>query len=253
LALGEEKNETGKIYMTLSFLELDSRLRGNDGRTGRRLGVRPLWVACLTVLIFLGSSVSFVQSDDQGTPQLTPEPARVTDLRFDPERPETGANLRAVIKMAGAVRAEVRWSLNGEEVDLVDFDGLSDHVNFDRPIKSGDKIEVAVTPFDLAQAPGKTVTKEVVCGNAPPNLRLVKQQIVGHNYVAKVEATDPEETPVKLTLEGPPGMRIDQKGNVLWKIGTRTNGQFQVKITAKDQEGAAAVLSYSIQIGRSGR
>jgi len=247
--------------MTLSFLKMDfracpglrSEVSGSDGASSHRLLRGLLLIVCIIGLIFLGTAVSFGQSDEEGTPQLTPEPARITDLRFDPERPETGSNLKVLIKMAGAVRAEVRWSLNEEEVDLVDFDGLSDHVAFDRPIKSGDKIEVSATPFDLAQAPGQTVTKEVVCGNAAPNLRLVKQEMVGHNYTARVVATDPEETPVNLTLEGPPGMRIDQKGNVNWSIGAQTSGQFQVKIMAKDEEGATAVLSYSIQIGRPRR
>jgi hypothetical protein len=86
-----------------------------------------------------------------------------------------------------------------------------------------------------------------------PNLRLLKQEISGSNYIAKVQATDPEEGPVTLSLEGPPGMHIDQKGNVSWNIGTQTSGNFQIKISAKDQEGGTAVLTYSIQIGRSRR
>lgn len=226
----------------------------NDGPSSYGLNLRLFFVVCLIYLMFQAAAMSFAQSDDEATPmETTPEPARVTDLRFDPERPETGSRLKAHIKMSGAVRAEVRWSLNGEEVALADFDGLSDHVDFTTPIKAGDKIEVAVTPFDLAQAAGDTATKAVVCGNAAPNITLVKQEMVGHNYTARVEATDPENGPVALSVEGPPGMRIDQKGNITWSIGTQTSGQFQVKVSAKDQEGAQAILSYSIQIGRSSR
>jgi len=204
--------------------------------------------------MFLPTAMSLAQSDDEAPPIVTtPEPARITDLKLIPERPETGARLKAFIKMAGAVRAEVRWSLNGEEVELIDYDGLSEHVDFTKPIKAGDKIEVAITPFDMTQAAGTAVSKEIVCLNAPPNLRLVKQEMVGYNYKAHVEAKDPENSPVTLSIEGPPGMRIDQKGNIAWDIGTQTTGQFQVKILAKDREGAQAILSYSIQIGRSRR
>ena len=207
-------------------------------------------IVCLVFAAFWGAAVAFGQTEEEPTP----EPARITDLRFDPERPETGAHLRLMIKMTGTVRAEVRWSLNGEEVELADYDGLSGFVDFNKPISSGDKIEVAVTPFDFSQAPGDMASKEVVCGNAPPTLKLVKQELTGYNYHARVEATDPEKGPVTLSVEGPPGMRIDQKGNVTWNIGTQTStGHFQVKVTAKDQEGATAILTYSIEIGRSRR
>lgn len=205
-------------------------------------------IVCIVFAAFWAGEVSFGQSEEEPAP----EPARITDLRFDPERPETGAHLRVAIKMAGTVRAEVRWSLNGEEVELADYDGLSGFVDFTKPIKSGDKIEVSVTPFDFSQAPGPTASKEIVCGNAPPSLKLVKQELTGYNYHALVEAKDPENEPVVLSLEGPPGMRIDQKGNLNWNIGTQS-GHFQVKVTAKDQEGATAILSYSIEIGRSRR
>lgn len=206
-------------------------------------------IVCLVFAASWGAAVAFGQTQEEPTP----EPARITDLKLDPERPETGAHLRVVIKMTGTVRAEVRWTLNGEEVELADYDGLSGFVDFTRPIKSGDRIEVSVTPFDFSQAPGPTASKEIVCGNAPPALKLVKQELTGYNYHARVEAKDPESGPVVLSLEGPPGMRIDQKGNVTWNIGTQSSGHFQVKVTAKDQEGATAILTYSIEIGRSRR
>ncbi|MBI4963374.1 MAG: hypothetical protein HY913_08855 [Desulfomonile tiedjei] len=238
---------------------LRSGVRGSNGTLGYSLNLWLLLFACLICLTFQTPSASFGQTDADDEPELTapestaPEAAQVTELKLDPERPETGSRLKAFIKMSGAVRAEVRWSLNGEEVDLVDYDGLSGHVDFAKPLRAGDKVAVAVTPFDVSQAPGNTATREVVCINAAPNLRLVKQEIVGYNYRAQVEAKDPENEPLELTIEGPPGMAIDPKGHVSWTIGTQTSGQFQIKVSAKDKEGATAILTYSIQIGRTRR
>lgn len=177
--------------------------------------------------------------------------ARIIQARFDPAVPVTGTRPKIYMKMDGsAVRAEIRWSLNGEEPVLADYDGVSEHVELNVTLKSGDKLRVEITPFDEAGSSGQTVVKEVVCRNAPPNLRLVEQGLRGDVYVAKVKADSPQGSHVTLGIEGPHGMTIDQGGKVTWKFGPQTAGTFPVKVSGKDDEGAEALLTYTVVIRR---
>ena len=77
-------------------------------------------------------------------------------------------------------------------------------------------------------------------------------------YKARVKAVDPEGGPVTLTLlEGPQGMAMDEQGNITWKLAKGVSGSFPVKVSAKDEQGAEEILSYSIRIrkqpGRPGQ
>ena len=178
-------------------------------------------------------------------------PPSVSDIRFDPARPETGEKVKVFLKLHNAIRAELRWSVNGEEVSLADYDGVSDHVVFDNPLTSGDTLTVSITPFNDVGEEGKSVEKSVKCVNSPPLLKLLKQGLKGQTYTAKIEIEDPEEKPVEVSVEGPNGMTIDQKGNIKWKMRRGTQGKFPVKVIGKDEEGAQAVLTYTVRIRRS--
>lgn len=172
----------------------------------------------------------------------------VSDLRFEPERPETGEKVKVYLKLNNAIRAELRWSVNDQEVDLTDYDGVQDHVVFDKELKAGDVLKVSVTPFNEQGEEGKPLEKKLQVRDSPPTLRLLRQELKGSTYTAKVEAKDPEEKPVKLSVEGPKGMEIDQEGNITWKMEQGTQGKFPIRIVGKDEKGAQAELSYTITI-----
>lgn len=195
------------------------------------------------VMAFWGSAMAEEATDRPGAPT-------VTDARFDPPQPETGSKLKLHLTLQGAVRAEVRWSINGEEVELADYDGQAGFVTLGKPIKADDRISVSIIPYDASAAPGAEVTKKVVCQNAPPVLRVASQNLVGDDYRAKIEVRDPENDPVTLSLQGPPGMTIDPKGNISWRIDRTTAGSFTVVVTGKDDKGGQGVLTYSIGIRR---
>mgnify|MGYP003551073823 CR=1 FL=1 len=74
------------------------------------------WCLVLTaVLICLGLSPAYGQSD-----------ATVVNLKVDPEQPRTGDTIKIWFNLGqGAARAQVKWSVNGEEVQLADYIELS--------------------------------------------------------------------------------------------------------------------------------
>jgi hypothetical protein len=195
------------------------------------------------------------------TAQATEEESRtpkVRDLRFDPARPETGKKLLVRMNLHNAARAEISWSKNGEDIGLADFSGMADYITFPQAIKSGDTIKATVTPFNEFGQAGETSDIEVVCQNAPPSISLLDQSLDGELYKARVKAEDPDGGAVTLTLvEGPQGLNLDPNGNITWKFAKGASGSFPVKVSAKDERGAEAILSYTIgirqQIGPAGR
>ena len=205
-------------------------------------------VVCLAVLTVVGGMT--LQSDlSEGA--SSGAPPRVSDLRFEPAQPETGEEVKLFLKLNNAIRAELRWSVNDREVELTDYNGVDDHVVFKKSLKAGDTLKVSITPYSDMGDEGTSVEKTLTISNSPPLLKLLKQELKGLTYTARVEIEDPENKTVTLSLEGPEGMKIDQKGNIKWKMKRGTKGKFPIRVIAKDEEGAQAVLSYNVTIRRS--
>ncbi len=206
-----------------------------------------MFILSVVVLTFLYSTA--MAGTEVGGPQ-------VKELRFDPDRPETGDDLKLRIVLDGnAVRAEAKFLKNQQDAGSTYYDGISEFVKMDQPVKAGDKIEVFVTPFSAEGTPGNTVTKKVEIFNAAPTAKIVDQKLAGNTYSARIVAEDPEGEAVTFTLkEGPKGLTIDDKGHVNWKFGENVSGNFIVAVSIKDAKGAEAVLSYSIGLRwQSGR
>ncbi len=173
-------------------------------------------------------------------------------VKFHPASPETGDKLTVQIKMTEQMSsAEVRWSVNGEESETANYDGSAESVELNKAIKSGDVIEVEVIPYSMSGVAGRPIQKKVTCRKAPPTLKLVDQKVEKNIYSARVEVKDPEDQPVTLSIEGPAGMTIDNSGAITWKLTDKTSGKFDVKVTAVDQAGGKAVLTYSFRITRT--
>ena len=114
------------------------------------------WCLVLTaVLICLGLSPAYGQSGA----------STVVDVKVDPERPQTGDTIKIWFNLGeGAERAEVRWSVNGEEVQLTDYVEGVKYVELDRPAKAGDKIVATITPFDASGEAGNAdCTPDCLC------------------------------------------------------------------------------------------
>lgn len=223
----------------------------NVGRSGLRRNRRGCWWPIVGTALLILVGIPLNGAGQQGPPGETVP--RVMGLSFKPAQPETGQKLSLRVALKNAIRAEVRWSINGEEAELSDYDGIADHVEFPRPIKAGDKISAQVTPYNAFGESGGPLSKEVTCINAGPWMKLASESIDGDLYRAKIQFGDPEEGAVTLALrEGPQGMNVDQQGNITWKLGPKTAGSFPVKVSAKDEQGAEAILSYTLRIRRSG-
>lgn len=178
--------------------------------------------------------------------------ATVVGVKVEPEVPRTGDTIKIWFDLGeGAERAEVRWSLNGEEVQLSDYVEAVKYVEFDRPAKAGDTIVATITPFDAAGEAGRPIERRIVCASAPPELRVVDQRIEGNAYRAKIEARDPQGGTVSLSFDAaPPGMKMDPKGSIDWPLGNDTAGKFPVRVRGKTGQGGEAVLSFDVGIKR---
>lgn len=176
----------------------------------------------------------------------------MVDLRVEPEQPRTGDTIKIWFNLGpGAARAEVRWSVNGEEAQISDYIESEKFVALDKPAKAGDTILATITPFDVSGTAGRAIVRRIVCGGAPPELKLVDQRIENGKYLAKVEARDPQGGTVSLSLDAaPPGMKIDPRGSIDWPLGNDTAGKFPVKVRGKTPQGGESILSFDVGIKR---
>ncbi len=204
------------------------------------------------ILVFLGILVVVIGAScpvrAQGTQTSKPS---LTDVTFDPAAPQSGDRLKIRMKLENAVRAEVKWSVNGEDAGMSDYDGFADGVDFSGTLKTGDKITATITPFNEMAVAGSTVEKKVTCAKAPPSLKLVSQEVKGGVYRAKIDVVDQEKNSVTLSVEGPKGMQIDKDGNISWSMGNIKSGRWPIKVVAKDPKGAEAVLTWSIGLRKA--
>jgi hypothetical protein len=172
----------------------------------------------------------------------------IEEAKFDPERPVTGDNLKLVIKLKGsAVRAEIRWNVNGEDAGFSDYSGFGDSTAFPKKISSGDKIVAEITPFDGYSKAGKVLKLEVVVAPAQPIATIKDERIAGNMYTAKVEASDPQGGALTYTvIKGPDGLTVDKSGAVKWQIPDGATGSNPVLISVKSEKGGESQISYSI-------
>jgi hypothetical protein len=204
--------------------------------------IRPWYFVLAVCMVCVGLSATYGQV---GAPT-------VVDLKVEPEQPRSGDKIKIWFNLGeGAERAEVRWSVNGEEAGVSDYLEAVKYVELDRPAKAGDKIVVTITPFDASGEAGTAVVRQIVCASAPPELKVVDQRIEKNAYRARIEARDPEGGAVSLILEqAPPGMKMDAKGTIEWALGNDTAGRFPVKVRAKGDRSGEAVLSFDVGIKR---
>lgn len=202
------------------------------------------------LMLAAGPASGQEQSSEEQTPAAEAAP-EVTGVTFDPANPATGAKLKVRFKYKEpAVQARVKWTVNDEDLGSGKHDGIAAEAQLDKDLKEGDVVKVEIIPFDGGGSEGQPVTKSVTIANAPPDMQFIYGRLEGEVYRAKVEAKDPEGGPVTFTVEGPEGMKIDQKGNITWKLRPRTTGSFDIRVVAKDDKGLETVLTYSIGLRR---
>ncbi len=214
------------------------------------LAVRPWFLVLAIVLVCAGIPAALARGEAPEEHKAV-KPT-VVKVRIEPAQPRTGDKVKIYFNLGGgAERAEVKWSLNGKEVQLSDYIEAFKYVELNKTLKADDKVIAVITPFDANGVAGAKVVRRIVCASAPPELKVVDQRIEAGVYKATVEAKDPQGGHVSLTLEkGPPGMTMDPKGNITWPLGSDIAGRFPVKIEAKTEKSGQAILSFDVGIKR---
>jgi hypothetical protein len=206
------------------------------------ISVRPWHLVLTAILVCVGLPPAYAQGSA----------ATVVDVRVEPEQPRTGDTIKLWFNLGpDAARAEVRWTVKGEEVQRSDYLDALKYVEFERPAKGGETILATITPFDVTGEAGRAIVRQIACGSAPPELKVVDQRIENNAYKARIEARDPQGGSVSLSLEqAPSGMKMDARGSIDWPLDTNTVGRFPVRVRGKDSVGGESVLSFDVGIKR---
>jgi hypothetical protein len=139
------------------------------------------------------------------------------------------------------VRIEIAWKKNGEPA------GTGDHLNV--PVRQGDKIVVAITPFD-GDSFGKTVTLTRVIRNTVLIEGRDELQADGNVITFRILASSDSGTPLAYSLkQAPPGMRIDPAtGRVRWETDPGTAGKVPFDVTVSDGAGAETTARFTLTV-----
>jgi hypothetical protein len=198
--------------------------------------------------------VAIAHAQDSKTKSGTQEAAEPAEITLEPQRPVTGDRLKLTVKVRDSfIRAEVKWTLNGEDVKNDICTNINEVSELDRDVKAGDRIEVAVSLYDSARGTDlKGVVKKLKIRNSGPILILGEQNIDDYLYTAEIKAYDPDGDNFTLTLkEGPSGMTLESDGKIYWKFDKNTKGRFKVKVSGKDDKGTENILAFSFAILRN--
>jgi hypothetical protein len=175
-------------------------------------------------------------------------PPETRSIRFIPGDAGTGTGLKVEAEGydadGDAVRFEIAWRKNG--------DPAGEGNRLEGPLKRGDRITVAITPFD-GKVRGKVaeLTREI--RNTPPRIEGQEEFRVSGNLVTfAVRASDPDGDPIRFSLkDAPPGMRIDgSNGQVRWEAPPGTTGKVPFTVTASDGFGGEATARFSVTISQ---
>jgi len=197
---------------------------------------------------------------DQGGPWMSASPVQVGEevvklmgVSLEPQEAFRNTTLEAKVD-AGEAAAEsltlyYRWLVNDQPVENAS-DPTLDHDAF----RHGDKVVVEVST-DREFAPGQTRhSGSVQIKNLPPEIKSAFGfSWDGEKFVYQMDATDPDDDPLKYFLEkGPPGMTIDPKtGLVTWKPATRVAGVYEVKVGVDDGLGGKVGQQGQMDLGQA--
>lgn len=118
------------------------------------------------------------------------------------------------------------------------------------PIKSGDKIDIKITPFD-GKDYGRPIILHREIKNLPPMIIVDKNfKFEGNLFTYQVRATDPDDTPLTYSLkDAPSGMAIDKAtGLIKWDVPAEVKGKVSFTASVSDGQGGEATQKFVINI-----
>ncbi|HXY55168.1 MAG TPA: putative Ig domain-containing protein [Nitrospirota bacterium] len=173
----------------------------------------------------------------------------VTSVTFEPKVIYRGVDITAVPTATDhdgeMVRFNYKWSINGKE--LAENTATLSGSNLTR----GDRISLAVVPYDNNGEGEPFITKPITVPNAPPRfISAPPKEFSGETYSYQAQAEDPDGDPLTYALvSGPSGMNIDPKtGLVTLKITKEHAGTHRIEISAEDPQGSKASQIYSLTL-----
>jgi len=210
-------------------------------------------IALIACLILTATNAAMAQQAAEAPTEETP-PGK-PQIAFEPANPLSGDRLKLRVTLGeGTLWAVVHWKLNDAPAGEYRMGQNDTQVPFEGKLAAGDMIEASVIPYSFFSVEGEAASIKLKVNKAPPDLKLVSQDITGSVYRAVVKVHDQEGGPISLTLkEGPPGMTLTQDGKITWRFDQKTSGRFSVAVSAKDKFGCEAVLSYSFGVKRPAR
>jgi hypothetical protein len=139
------------------------------------------------------------------------------------------------------VRFEVAWLRNGEPA--------GEGERFYGPVRSEDRIQVSVTPYD-GKARGKTATLTRVIRGSVAIVGSDPVREDGNVVSFRIHATAETGTPLTYSLkDAPPGMRIDPAtGVVRWETAPGTTGKIPFDVTVSDGAGAETTARFTVTV-----
>ena len=139
-----------------------------------------------------------------------------------------------------------QWIANGEPVVGEDEQSLANS-----HFKRGDRVQVAITPYDGEEFGMALKSAPVVIGNSPPEIvSNPPAHLEGGTFQYAVLAADVDGDPVKFSLEGeaPTGLEIDPTtGMIQWKpVMPKGKVSSVFRVVAEDPEGAKSVQQITL-------
>ena len=173
-------------------------------------------------------------------------PPQIRSVRFVPGTSRPGDTLR--VEVTGSdpdgdeVTFEFAWEKNGVPA------GIGSRI--EGALKRGDKIAVAITPFD-GKIQGESLTLQREVRNVPPLIHGVGNPLLaGDRYTCRILAEDPDGDPLTYALkDAPPGMSIEAAtGAIRWEIPPEIRGRVPAAVAVSDGNGGEATYYMVVTI-----
>jgi hypothetical protein len=224
----------------------------HDSHLSSRFEISPTGAADAVAVsaVPASSEPSAAISEESGTENPGKIPPKVISVSYSPSLFHSGIDLQLRPEVDHPAVDDVRfrylWIINGEP-----FPWENEAVLSGDRFKKGDHLAVEVVPYTWECEGSSFRTKEIVVPNAPPRIVSTPPELfLEKPYFYQVEALDPDDDELTFALAASPqGMVIDpHSGKISWKTVSSATGMQQVRIVARDGEGAEAVQKFTYSL-----